>query len=595
MNGLRPTKSDSFCSRLAGAIFPGAALSALLLAAALSAIPSVLRADPPEPSTQGFVTLPEAESVVTDDWGPLPREIRWAKDNAEMVLIPAGEFIMGSDSKTQAERNETPSRKIYLNSYYIDKYEVTNSQYAAFAKDTGRIMPRITRRQLGLGEPDRPVVALNYEDASTYARWTGKLLASEAQWEKAARGPKGNLYPWGNDWKPTNANTKEGGRGTTAKGGSYPADKSFYGVFDLAGNVSEWVLDWYDRDSYKHMDQRNPLNNKVGSNSRVVRGGDFYYDKENARAANRRYRPPLETHEEVGFRTVKLVDPKPTPTPARTPEDLTTPTPTPDPITSIEPQLFEAWSTTGSKPAKAVNPVNSGTKSVITVVNRLPVDIAVSCVNTEPAIIIFDRQIPAMAAVDLDLVTDQDMVLYVKLKDGSGRIVRTRPRFRSNSRPILAIETSQFLSTIEKPGAVSKPAAETPTLRIYYQMPQFAWNRVSFYNSTDTTVTLTFPKCPLYDTTGVTAPMAQYPVDLGPNICWDGALALGPHEATLTYLRTFDAMAQPIRFTIDPSRDARGVFITTNTSTNDRVKVFTRSLAPLKSELREGTLKGARR
>jgi formylglycine-generating enzyme required for sulfatase activity len=175
----------------------------------------------------------------------------------DMVLIPAGEFIMGTDQTDPEDKateygiakpwlvDEHPAHKVNLPAYYIDQYEVTNASYKKFVETTGRKPPADwENNQFPVAHSLYPVEMVSWEDADAFCRWDGKRLPTEAEWEKAARGPDGRIYPWGNQFDSNKANV--GGRmgGTTAVG-TYEAGKSPYGVYDLIGNVWEWTADWY--------------------------------------------------------------------------------------------------------------------------------------------------------------------------------------------------------------------------------------------------------------------------------------------------------------------------------------------------------------
>jgi len=238
------------------------------------------------------------------------------KDGAEMVLVPAGEFLMGTSEEDIAawlaahptdERelfaDELPQRSVYLDAYYIYKTEVTVAQYRQFCQATGREMPPMP----SWGWQDaHPIVSVTWDDAAAYAAWAGVALPTEAQWEKAARGADGRLYPWGNAWPPpVNAGNfadeacKRSGKykdwtfiagyddsyAETAPVGSFPPGASPYGVLDMAGNVWEWCADWYDPSYYKTAPTRNPtgppaavaieLAPGLTITARVVRGGSW--------------------------------------------------------------------------------------------------------------------------------------------------------------------------------------------------------------------------------------------------------------------------------------------------------------------------------
>ncbi|MEI6519752.1 MAG: SUMF1/EgtB/PvdO family nonheme iron enzyme [bacterium] len=209
-----------------------------------------------------------------------------SKDNAEMVLVPAGEFLMGTSDEEKMMllkakpsslysnidfTNECPQRKVELDAYYIYKTEVTVSQYRKFCEATKRDMPE---------EPSwkwhdtHPIVNVQWNDAKAYAVWAGVTLPTEAQWEKAARGTDGRIYPWGNVWEPKKCINSSiiNSNGETLPVGSFPAGVSPYGCLDMAGNVWEWCEDWYDSDYYKIAPLKNPTGPDTG-NVCVMRGG----------------------------------------------------------------------------------------------------------------------------------------------------------------------------------------------------------------------------------------------------------------------------------------------------------------------------------
>ncbi len=277
-----------------------------------------------------------------------------------MVLIPGGEFIMGSDKTDDAGLqkeygfvnplyvDEHPPHKVPLPAFMIDKYEVTNAQYKAFILETKASDPpswvqngynvrddklrgaslenlrwiatdyfkidkdagTMTREKL-LAELEKiqhqrdklPVTGVSWDDAYSYCKWAGKRLPSEAEWEKAARGAQGLEYPWGNQWDIKRPNTGANGEGAEAvvAPGSYAGDKSPYGVYDMAGNVSEWVDDWYrpyPGATYKH--------EAFGEVHKVVRGGGagegHYALSSFYRAARRAHAEPATISTDVGFR-----------------------------------------------------------------------------------------------------------------------------------------------------------------------------------------------------------------------------------------------------------------------------------------------------
>jgi len=205
-----------------------------------------------------------------------------------MVWIPAGEFIRGSTDQEIAEalrenpdyveaswcNSEKPQRKVHLDGYWIYKYEVTVSQFRKLCKETGRSMPQLP---IGQWKDDHPIEMVNWYDAKAYAEWAGCRLPTEAEWEKAARGTDGRLYPWGNEWDPSKcANSVAKELEDSRPVGSYPAGASPYGVMDMAGNAVEWCADWYDEDEtyYAKAPSANPSGPLQGK-SRVLRGGSW--------------------------------------------------------------------------------------------------------------------------------------------------------------------------------------------------------------------------------------------------------------------------------------------------------------------------------
>jgi serine/threonine-protein kinase len=223
---------------------------------------------------------------------------------APMVLVPAGDFTMGSIHYD----NEKPIHTVYLDAFWIDKYEVTNALYKKCV-DAGKCtLPKETQSYthnsyFGNAQFDNyPVIYVSWERAKIYCEWAGKRLPTEAEWEKAARGTDGRVYPWGNSFDKNLLNSFEGGKGVTTVVGSYPGGASPYGIMDLSGNVWEWVADWYG--SYPSGLQRNPTGPSSGQ-SRVLRGGACFDNSSNARAANRNLGGSTYSNADVGFRCAR--------------------------------------------------------------------------------------------------------------------------------------------------------------------------------------------------------------------------------------------------------------------------------------------------
>ncbi len=249
-------------------------------------------------------------------------EITHEKDNSVMIFIPAGQFTMGSDNYS----SERPVQTISLDSYFIDKYPVTNSQFRKFVEETGYVTDaekndsgkvRMGRRMKEFtgatwkmpnastpieGKDDHPVSQVSYNDAIAYCEWAGKDLPTEAQWEKAARGPNGSTYPWGNsDPDDTTANFADSFIDGTTPVTAYERGQGYYGAFDMAGNLYEWCKDWY-------VDGQRQPENPTGPDTatmRVLKGGSFSEGIDSMRSSNRISDEPASSAVIYGFRSAK--------------------------------------------------------------------------------------------------------------------------------------------------------------------------------------------------------------------------------------------------------------------------------------------------
>jgi formylglycine-generating enzyme required for sulfatase activity len=242
-------------------------------------------------------SLAESRRVPYSPQG-IPGDNGWVNVRpSETVSIPAGEFIMGCHGSSvweSCQDDEWPTHTVYLDAFYIDETEVTNAQYAQCVAE-GRCPPHScsgsrTRTSYYCNNDfaNYPMVLVDWEEAAAYCAWAGKRLPTEAEWEKAARGTDRRAFPWGNSdpecWKANFvADPPTYCVGDTTEVGSYPAGASPYGALDMAGNVAEWVSDWYDADYYDVSPYSNPQG-PAGEfqdpyTTKVTRGGqfDFYY------------------------------------------------------------------------------------------------------------------------------------------------------------------------------------------------------------------------------------------------------------------------------------------------------------------------------
>lgn len=225
-----------------------------------------------------------------------------------VVEIPAGEFVMGFEG-TQALEDERPLHRVWLEAFSIDVYEVTTAQYAAFLAAETRAAPWQWETVDLIQHGDRPVIGVNWHDAEAFCRWKGRRLPSEAEWEKAARGTDERLYPWGNQ-SPTKefANFALGARFSYNQVlfpvGSHERGRSPYGLYHMAGNVYEWVQDWYATNYYEISPDRNPRGSAQGQ-FKVLRGGSWSDLPKYLLTYGRFKLPPETRNSYTGFRCAK--------------------------------------------------------------------------------------------------------------------------------------------------------------------------------------------------------------------------------------------------------------------------------------------------
>ncbi len=249
--------------------------------------PSIPLVDGTAARLLGLTSLPAPTIEWPDD---LPREVK-GKDGARLLLVPGGFFWMGAKKQKKDER---PYRLVYIDSYYIDERPVTVDLFRRFLADGGRKAPRHLRELPG----ELPAHGVSWHDAQAYATWALRRLPTEAEWEKAARGVDGRLYPWGDASPEGRANLGEGPTPVDA----FPDGRSPYGALDMAGNVWEWCEDLYDQDFYPRSSPRNPRCDDGDPRYRVLRGGSFGYSAFTARCAYRGWNLPAMAAECYGFR-----------------------------------------------------------------------------------------------------------------------------------------------------------------------------------------------------------------------------------------------------------------------------------------------------
>jgi len=227
----------------------------------------------------------------------------------DMVLIPAGEFLMGSDSMDgkigfEVSVDSIPKHRVEVKAFYMDRFEVTVARYRKFVEATHREPPALWKDHEMFGYPppqdDHPVVDVNFYDAKAYCQWAGKRLPTEAEWEKAARGTDGRIFPWGNQLNPDYLTTEDRGRHFTTPVGSMKQDVSPYGIYDMAGNAMEWTASLYE--PYPG----SARNFKPDNRFRILRGGSWGMPAQPfARTAHRHFRLADLAQPDFGFRCAK--------------------------------------------------------------------------------------------------------------------------------------------------------------------------------------------------------------------------------------------------------------------------------------------------
>ncbi|MBN1123287.1 MAG: formylglycine-generating enzyme family protein [Anaerolineae bacterium] len=292
------------CSLAAGSVdLPAPTPTDVPITPTESATATPAPTDTPEPTNTPTITpLPPTDTPepTPDPYVPVTRNADWTPiietfDGVEMALVPAGCFEMGS---ADGDNDEWPVHEVcFEEPFWIDVYEVTNGQ---LGEDWARCRDRSA-------EDNQPGICINWHDSVVHCESRGGRLPTEAEWEYAARGPDGLIYPWGNDFIADNLVYDENDPGGTAPVGSKPDGVSWVGAYDLSGNVWEWINDWYW--AYSPRQQINPQGPESGS-SRVIRGGSWADDASHNRAANRNWDYPSDTdYNIVGFRCAMAFQP----------------------------------------------------------------------------------------------------------------------------------------------------------------------------------------------------------------------------------------------------------------------------------------------
>jgi formylglycine-generating enzyme required for sulfatase activity len=246
-----------------------------------------------------------------------------------MLLIPAGKFLMGDSTIRTREQIEMADNKghwVFIDSFYIDKYEVTNNEFKAFVESYAYYKQEFWSElgwtyisvnninapafwddpDIGFDHPNKPVIGVSFFEAEAYAKWAGKRLPTEAEWEYSAKGTDYRKYPWGNLEPNCKHANYLGCSNYTEDVGSHPMGNSPFGVSDMSGNVFEWVQDYYYKEYYQ-LEENNPSGLAFPSQYRVARGGSYKHSENNMVTYNRNRFRATYFDKFIGFRCAKSI------------------------------------------------------------------------------------------------------------------------------------------------------------------------------------------------------------------------------------------------------------------------------------------------
>jgi formylglycine-generating enzyme required for sulfatase activity len=287
-------------------------LAAVILFMVGMPISGILRGTNPPPPDPDLAKMAKPLQS-TQYYSPSDTSVPIIKE--EMVFIPPGDFIQGT---MQGGYNERPERIVPLDGFWIGRHEVTNHHYFEFVEQTGHRNPgppsRYAKRLDQLRGPNQPVAYVSWYDAGAYCQWKGRRLPTEAEWEKAMRGIDGRLWPWGNSPRIFKANLggMEDGFETTAPVGSFPLDRSPFGIYDGYGNMMEWVSNWYEEQVAPPNETRE-TNFADRGGYKTLRGAGYTSRGIDLRITGRSFMVPNFRDETIGFRcAASEVDKNPT-------------------------------------------------------------------------------------------------------------------------------------------------------------------------------------------------------------------------------------------------------------------------------------------
>ncbi len=532
----------------------------------------------------------EGTEMVPNEYGSeFPREIIWERDGSKMVLIPYGTFRMGLDEEDGGLRRESPEHEVYLSSFYIDKYEITNEQYDTFRDQVQTAPPSRASGHELLTHADHPIVGIPWSAARAYAQWAGKQLPTEAMWEKAARGPGNTLYTTGND-PPTSEDIVAGGNTTspTASIHDETRDVSGYGVHHMGGNAAEWTRDWFERDYYTSSPRENPEGPTDGE-MKTVRGGSYLTPIRDTRATYRRPYPIQDIRDQIGFRTVWVPRPVEQATPA--PEVPATPTPRPGPTRAEVLAEFEAKLLPHLRRGDARLPremmagaahTTHGEASV-QFVNFTPYRISLNFVGLDAGRVFkYGEPLPAMTFRNVELPQEVNLHILAWAPDSPREGMANLGFVRAESNAIIVVRT-EFFGPLMRTDGTRTPIAESTTAEQYYESFDPLWNQFEVHNSLDVSV-----MAKLEDITGGdrnVRTVGEYLIEPGVTL----RLGLDPRRYRITaeYLGALDESGTPAEFMLDERAARRLLHIREDRTSDETVTVITQQRPPLAVDVLE--------
>lgn len=529
------------------------------------------------------------EMVPNEYGGHFPREIVWEGDGAEMVLVPYGTFRRGLSEERGGTPAERPEREIYLPSFYIDKYEVSNRRYLRYVEEAGGIRPRPSGNP-ALREPDHPVTAIPWDGANGYARWAGKILPTEAMWEKAARGPEGFLFPTGNT--PPDKETvihSRGSYGTTVPVTKDTGDVSPYGVFHMGGNAAEWVSDWYEREYYQQDVTEHPKGPDSGL-SKSIRGGSFLAPRGETRATFRGVGLRTQIRDEVGFRTAWIPS---------SPREVAAVTPTPTPAATLAPReararVMERFQET-LKPyleqrlpelprdMMAAQALMSRGRADIQFINFTPWELSLTFVGPDQEVVFrYAEPLPRMTYRNVNLPREVDLHILAYAYEAPRNGPVNLGFVRAESNAVILVETEMFGPVVDsEAGEIA--LRESTEARQFYSGFTPQWNIMEVFNSVEEPLIVRVEDV----TRSLEHPDLVGDYTIEPHTSFRMRMAPGRYRVAADYFGAAEASSNVVTFRLDDRAARRLLRIQEDTTRQEQVVVITQRRPFLSIDLYE--------